>query len=392
VIPIAVIPIKELQDRFEKIFGRKETKVFQAPGRVNIIGEHTDYNDGFVLPVCIDKSIRVVTARSQNSRTIRIRSLEFENPVCFRLDDISYKKEDNWGNYVKGVAKTLQSTGYHLMGVDMLFSGDIPVASGLSSSAALEVASTLAFAECSGFSLDPIKIAKICQKAENEFIGVKCGIMDQFIIAGGKEDHAIFLDCRDLSFEYVPFQLKGISLVVCNTKVKRELKSSEYNLRREECTKAVQHFKKYIPTIESLRDVDEEILRKYKNGLSQNCLKRARHVTTENKRVKETVALARSGDLNGIGNLLLESHNSLKNCYEVSCKELDIMVDSVLRVRGVLGARMTGAGFGGCALALVKTDQIEIFIQQAGEEYRKKTGINPDFYTCEVTAGAQRVL
>lgn len=367
-----------------------ETRVFQAPGRVNLIGEHTDYNGGFVLPVNIDKNIRLnVTLRKD--RMLSLSSMNFElKAECF-LDGISYLARDGWANYPKGVAKVFQEQGFHLGGMGLLYHGDIPVSSGLSSSAAIEVVTAAAFCEIFKLKINKKYMALLCQRAENEFIGMKCGIMDQFVISLGKKEFAMYLDCRNLSYELIPLNLKADDIVIANTKVKRELVNSEYNKRRDECNEGVEMLKKHMPQIKQLRDVSMEDFNRYKDDLPDVIARRCKHVISENERVKKSVLALKEGNLPEFGKLMVESHNSLKEDYQVSCRELDIMVENALKIEGTVGSRMTGAGFGGCTVSIVKKEKREEFMSKVGENYLKETGIQPEFYVCGTADGAHEV-
>lgn len=381
--------IRNLKKEFSKRFGEKrKIRIFQAPGRVNLIGEHTDYNGGFVLPVAIDRSI-FVAAVPNEEKILRLHSLNFGNTVVCELDRIQYDSGDGWANYPKGVAKTLQDNGYNLKGMDLLFEGNIPIGSGLSSSAAIEVASCLALTTLSGIKLDKKEMALLCQKAENEFVGMKCGIMDQFVITFAKKGTALFLDCRRLGFEYVPIRDSSINIIVTDTKVRRELSSSEYNIRRTQCEEGVKILKQYLKSVKQLRDVKPDEFERYKNKLPGIIQRRCGHVIYENERVLSAKEFLKSGLINDLGSLMKESHKSLRDLYEVSCTELDTIVDTALKVKGVIGSRMTGGGFGGCTVSLVKKENIDDFIEKVSKEYREKFQIEPEFYVCIPENGAE---
>jgi len=414
--------VETLKTAFVKQYVSQPEIFVQAPGRVNLIGEHTDYNDGFVLPVAIDKCISVA-ARKRNDSNVILHSLDFDRTVEFTLDDIQPSESvDAWSNYTKGVAYFLQEAGYMPSGCEAVITGNIPIAAGLSSSAALEVASALMFLELSDIEIAKPELALLCQRAENQFVGVNCGIMDQFISVMGQRDHALFIDCRSLDFEFValffqrvgesgfaggkgrhpifppknsvPLHLKDVShkdnvkIVVCNTKVKRELASSEYNKRRAECERGVDILKRYLPNISALRDVSIEDLKKHAEHLPPLTKKRCGYVIAENTRVLESVEALREGNLSRFGQLMQASHEGLREEYEVSSAELDAMVEIALGIEGVIGARMTGAGFGGCTVNLVYESAIETFTQAIETQYPQKTDIQPEIYVCNVEDGA----
>lgn len=363
----------------------------RAPGRVNLIGEHTDYNQGFVLPVAVDKEI-LMTANPRGDRKVILHSLNFKGKVEFSLDEIEFEEEDPWGNYPKGVFFQLQAFGFKLKGLNGLYEGNIPLGGGLSSSAAIEVVTAVILKRLNELKLSPLEIIKLCQRAENEFVGVQCGIMDQFVSLLGKKNKALFLDCRTLKYELVPLNFKDVKIVIADTQVKRDLVSSEYNLRRRECEEGVKFFKKYLPGITSLRDVSVRAFEEHKDKLSEVIRKRCKHVVYENERVVEAKEALSCGDLLKFGRLLNQSHQSLKEDYQVSCQELDLMVEIASRFRGALGSRMTGAGFGGCTISLVKKEVVEEFMRVIKEEYEKKTGIKPLVYECRVVDGANNEL
>ena len=370
---------------------RDKRRIFRAPGRVNLIGEHIDYNQGLVMPIAIEQEIRV-SALSRTDRVVIMRSKNFLGECSFSLDNIEPSEKERWGNYPKGVMKALQEAGYRLGGAELEFDGNIPAGGGMSSSAAIEVVTAVAMLTLSGIVADSVEISLLCQRAENEFVGVNCGIMDQFISAMGKKDHALLIDCRDLSHRQVPLPFSGYKIIACNSRVKHSLISSEYNKRREECTAGVKKIAEKVPTVSSLRDVDEKILEQYKDMLEKVIFKRCRHVITEIDRVCQTVIALDDGDLIRFGKLMNESHTSLKNDYEVSCPELDILVERALEIEGVLGSRMTGGGFGGCTISLVQEDCVDNFCRMMAEKYMTETGITPEFYPCRPMDGAGELM
>ncbi len=381
--------IKKLKGEFEKRFGAGEKiHLFSAPGRVNLIGEHTDYNGGFVLPVNIDRRI-LLCARRREDRILNLHSLNFPQKISCSLDNLKYRKEDSWANYPKGVAKILQDEDYLLKGMDLLYEGNIPIASGLSSSAAMEVVSCLALCTLSDIEIEKKIMALLCQKAENEFIGMKCGIMDQFVITIGRKDSALFLDCRSLDYELIPFDSGDVSIIIGDTRVKRALVDSEYNKRRQQCEEGVKNLQQYLNDIKQLRDVSTLEFEKYKDKLPDTVVRRCKHIIYENERVKKSIDMIKDNRFAEFGLLMVDSHNSLRDLYEVSCRELDVMVEEALKVNGTLGSRMTGAGFGGCTVSLVKKESVEEFISTVSGEYQRRTQIKPEFYLCKIEDGVK---
>jgi len=379
--------IEMLVNGFKERLGGEPETIIRAPGRVNLIGEHTDYNDGFVLPVAIDRDI-MVASRRRDDELVRIYSLDFDAIVEFSIDDIQYDSESKWSNYPRGVACLLQESGYRPGGLEAAITGNIPLGAGLSSSAAMEVAMAMTFEKASDLEIDPVEMALICQKAENQFVGVNCGIMDQFISRMGRKDHALLLDCRLLEFELIPLNLDGVSIVVCNTGVERELVDSEYNKRRSECERGMKILEDILPGIKALRDVNIADFHKYKTHLPEITERRCEYIIEENNRVLESVQLLAEGDLVGFGILMNESHIGLRDEYEVSCPELDAMVTIAWSTEGVLGSRMTGAGFGGCTVSLVTEAAVEGLIQRINREYPERTGLQPEIYVCIAEDGA----
>ena len=382
--------LKELEESFVRFYGESSRiEVYFAPGRVNLIGEHIDYNGGFVFPGALTLGIYGLIGFNE-SRTIKMRSLNLEGEIVVELDStIEYADEDDWGNYPKGIIKQLLAEGKPLRGANILFSSNLPDGAGLSSSAALEVLTAYMLQEGKAdTSEDRVHMAKLCQYVENNFIQVNCGIMDQFSVAMGRKDHALLLDCNTLAYQYTPFKLEGMSLIVINTNKRRELADSKYNERRSECEKALALIQKHRE-IQNLCDAELSDVEKH---LQEELLKkRARHVVRENNRVKKAVEVLSEGNIREFGRLMVESHTSLKNDYEVSGKELDAIVEEALKVEGCLGCRMTGAGFGGCAVAIVEDPHIDAFIDQVGCEYSRKTGLKADFYRCSIGDGVRRL-
>src|SRR6266851_4077676 len=377
--------VAELGERFEGEF-HAVPQIFSAPGRVNLIGEHTDYNDGFVLPTAIGFYTRIAIS-PRSDRKLALRSTEFPESCDFDLASLPQHKTGSWSDYILGVAQALTHAGCALEGSNLLVHGEVPIGAGLSSSAALEVASALALLSVSNAELPLKSIAKLCQSAENEFVGAHVGIMDQFVSCFGKQGQALLLDCRSLDFELVPVP-EDVKLVICNTMVKHQLSGGEYNRRREECEQGVQILSQFYPDIKALRDVSTDQLAAHAAAMPQVIYKRCRHVVEENARVIETVKSFRGDDLHRVGSLMHDSHRSLRDLYEVSCRELDIMVESAQGLVGFYGGRMTGGGFGGCTVNLVESDQAEAFGKRIADGYRQKTGLTPDVYICSPANGA----
>ena len=379
---------RQLAQAFEKAFSQQPA-IYRAPGRVNLIGEHTDYNDGFVMPAAIAFSTYVAIA-PRTDRTLSLQSDEFKGAYEFSLDDIPPTRTGLWCDYVLGVASVLKSRGYELEGANLLVHGEVPVGAGLSSSAAIEVASALALLGLRQLQVPLPEIAQLCRRAENEFVGARVGIMDQFVSCMGKAGHALLLDCRSLEFKFAPIPT-GIEIVVCNTMVKHELASNAYNSRREQCEQGVRFFAKIKPEIRALRDVSIELLNAHANDLPAVVFNRCAHVIHENQR---TLAMARAlqqGDLDRVRDLMRKSHRSLRDLYEVSCQELDIMVECAQDLPGFCGGRMTGGGFGGCTVNLVREESAEQFSSRIAERYRSKTGITPQVYRCRAEDGARQL-
>ncbi len=398
-----------LELEFINRFGHSPDFIISAPGRVNLIGEHTDYNDGYVFPVAIDKYIHIVGSK-RSDRQVHLHALDMDEEYTFSLDAPDNSETPAWSNYLKGVAHLLQTQvlnkiGHTLQGMSAVISGNVPIGAGLSSSAALSVASSLAFLGVCGLQIadtsintksrvsviqpPPTELAALCQRTEHEFAGVNCGIMDPTISLLGKTDHALFLDCRSLEYRHVPLNLEDILLVICNTNVKRELASSEYNKRRAECERGVEIMQQWMPNITSLRDVTLEDFKKYEVELPQITQKRCRYVVEENTRVQTAVNALITKDISTFGTLMNESHAGLRDAYEVSCDELNVLTDIAQSIDRVIGARMTGAGFGGCTVNLIYQDAVETLRSRVMKEYTQRTGIEPDIYVCNVGDGAR---
>ncbi|WP_212959474.1 galactokinase [Cohnella xylanilytica] len=384
--------ITELKREFASRFGGSEqdVRVFHAPGRVNLIGEHTDYNGGAVFPAALTFGTTLLI-RPRSDRSLGLASTNFPLSHEVELDGLAFKDEDDWMNYPKGVAWELEQRGIRLSrGYDLLYHGEIPNGAGLSSSASIEVVTAFALLTMEGKPTDTVEIAVWSQHAENEFVGVKCGIMDQFAVANGKKDHAIHLDCDTLKYELVPFQSGDYKLVIGNTNKRRGLVDSKYNERRAQCEQAVRDLRKAFPELTLLGQLT---LAQYEENekliADETVRRRARHVVEEIDRVKRSIQVLQQNDLAAFGQLMNASHDSLRDLYEVTGAELDAMVDAARQVPGVLGSRMTGAGFGGCTISLVHKDSVERFVSEVGEKYEAATGLHPDFYVCDIGDGVR---
>lgn len=365
------------------------TGIFHAPGRVNLIGEHTDYNDGFVMPAAL-AFYTTVAAAPRNDRKLQVYSIDFDEAREFALGDVAPGPTGHWSDYPRGVAGVLQTSGVTLRGANLVIKGDVPIGAGLSSSAAIEVATAFALLAVTRTRLERREIASICQQAEHEYAGTKCGIMDQFISCFGQADHALLLDCRSLQYEPVKIASRA-RIVVCNTMVRHELAAGEYNLRRADCEDGVKYLQQHLPDIRALRDVGSAQLVEFGRGMPDRIYRRCRHVIAENARTLEAAKALKQGDLEQFGTLMGESHESLRGDYEVSCRELDLMVAIAGNCRGVYGARMTGGGFGGCTVNLVEADAVEAFQTAVLHQYETATGIHPEIYVCRAANGAGEV-
>ncbi len=384
--------LTELRQAFSRQFPAHKTppRIFRVPGRTNIIGEHTDYNDGFVFPAAIDRATWIAIA-PRTDRLLIIHSEHFNETIEFNLDESAPAPRKHWSDYVRGVAVMLQKNGIAVKSADILIRSDVPLGAGLSSSASLEVAAAIALTAQANRELPKLEIAQLCQRAENEFVGAHVGIMDQFVSCFGKSDHAIFLDCRSLSHEAVPLPT-NIRLIVCNTMVKHEIASGAYNERRKNCEEAAAILAKVIPEIRALRDVTTNQLQTHANLLPDVLYRRARHVVTENARVLAARDALINNDLETLGALMQKSHASLRDDYEVSCNELDVMAALANNFPGCVGARMTGGGFGGCTINLVRATEVEQFAIHLREGYQGGTGIAPEIYSCAAADGASEIV
>ena len=381
---------EKVMAKFEELFGNEgEIKAYFAPGRVNLIGEHTDYNGGHVFPCALTIGTYAV-ARKREDKKLRFYSINFEHLGVLEssIDELKYNPNENWINYPKSVIWAMKEEGFRIdKGFDIVYYGTIPNGSGLSSSASIEVLTGFVLKDLFNLDVDMIKIALLGQKAENKYVGVNCGIMDQFVIANGKKDCAVFLDTASLKFEYAPLILKDEKIVIMNTNKKRGLGDSKYNERRAECEKALEELKEEL-NIKTLGNLTEDEFETHKYLIKdENRQKRVKHAVYENQRTIKAVRALENNDIDLFGKLMIDSHNSLRDDYEVSGKELDAIVESALKQEGVIGARMTGAGFGGCAVSIVKNDKVDDFIKNVGNEYKEKIGYVADFYVVEIGDG-----
>jgi galactokinase len=366
-------------------------QIFRAPGRVNLIGEHTDYNDGFVMPIAIQLYAYVAIAPRLEPR-IRVHSRNFDESAEFSLAENSVGSRHHWSDYLRGVTGVMRAQGVPVCGADMMIASEVPVGSGLGSSAAIEVASAMALLSVAGRKMAPIEIARACQKAEHEYVGSMCGIMDQFIACFGQAGQAVMLDCRNLIYEFLPTD-EGVRIVICNTGVKHEHASNGYNRRRADCYAGVSAIKAHcMPKITALRDLTPSSLKGCKDWLPETVYRRCRHVVSENERVTAAATALRMHDMKTFGRLMYDSHLSLRDDYEVSCQELDLLVDIARKIEGLYGARMTGGGFGGCTVNLVQAEAVDEFAAITKQEFARVTASIPEVYVCVAAQGAGHVV
>ncbi len=380
--------------KFEELFGdTTDVNVYFAPGRVNMIGEHTDYNGGHVFPCALTIGT-YAAARKRTDDRLRFYSMNFEKlgVIESSITDLKPEKEAHWTNYPKGVMWAFEKRGFKMpCGLDIVLNGNIPNGSGLSSSASLEVLTGYLLRDLFGFDVTNVDLALIGQYSENNFNGMNCGIMDQFASAMGKKDNAIFLDTADLSFEYAPLVLEGAKIIVTNSKVKHSLVDSEYNVRRSECEKALEELQSVIG-INTLGDLSEEQFEQYKAAIKDDVrVRRAKHAVYENQRTVRAVEALKKNDLTLFGRLMNESHVSLRDDYQVSCDEIDVLVEEAWKVPGVIGSRITGGGFGGCTVSIVKEEAVEAFREKVGAAYRERVGKEADFYVVEIGDGPSKL-
>ena len=382
---------KQIIKKFHELYGKEgeNIRIFQAPGRINLIGEHIDYNGGHVFPAALEFNNTII-ARENNTNYINMAVTSLPDRVSADINKLSEYRDLNWGTYQAGVAYMLQEAGYNIVGCDLLYHGTVPYGAGLSSSASIEVATAVCLAFLGGaHELDMKQIAFLSQKAENEYVGMNCGIMDQFASALGKKDYALFLDCATLEYEEVPLDLGEYTIVITNTNAPHKLTDSQYNTRRQQCEKALEIINandgKYNYLCEMTID-ELQAFEKYFNG--DVSYKRARHCVTEESRVKKAVEVLKKGDISDFGKLLMEANISIRDDYEATGKELDTVFDIATKIDGVAGSRMTGGGFGGCNISIVKTDKVDEFMLEVKEKYTKIIGYEPSFYLSKAGQGA----
>jgi galactokinase len=388
------IPENELfqtvREKFFGSFGRKEGVLnVRSPGRVNLIGEHTDYNDGFVLPAAINRSINFVMSK-RNDLRCRLYASDIQDSCEFDIRKPE-KSSKRWANYLIGVVEQFHRDGHFLHGFDCLFGGDIPIGAGLSSSAAIEAGLAFALNELFQLEIDRVELAMMAQKSEHEFVGVNCGIMDQFANLLSQKDSVFKLDCRSLEYEYIPFGMDRLSLILCDTGLKHELANSEYNLRRKQCEIGVKTMAELGYPVSKLRDVSLDMLEDCKSRLEPVIYDRCQYVLEENIRVEQACEALRRNEYEKLGELLFASHEGLRSKYAVSCDELDLLVEAASQIDGVFGARMMGGGFGGCTINIIAKDSSEDFKRRIMNRYRRRTGKEPQFYECKTVSGTEVV-
>ncbi|MEC0202426.1 galactokinase [Paenibacillus lautus] len=385
---------QQLMERFMDKHGESQHKVriFNAPGRVNLIGEHLDYNGGYVLPAALEFGTTLII-RPRDDNKVSFSSTNIPYELTISLDEDYGYKSDQWTDYPVGVITELNKIGCQLSsGYDLLYHGDIPNGAGLSSSASIEVVTAYAFLKMEGKETDTVEIAKLSQRVENLFVGVNSGIMDQFAVANGKQDHAILLMCDTLEYELVPFRTGAYKIVISNTNKRRGLVDSKYNERRSECDRALEILQKVLPALSYLAQLNPDQFVTLQDSIRDETVRRrAQHVVEENQRVHDSVEALKNGDLEAFGQYMNQSHDSLRYLYEVTGDELDALVEEAQRIPGTIGSRMTGAGFGGCTVSLVHEDAVERFIAEVGQQYEARTGLKPDFYVCGVGQGVHEV-
>ncbi len=379
-----------VENEFTTYMGRAPLLVARGPGRVNLIGEHTDYNEGFVFPVAIERAAYVAAA-PRSDRLLRVWASQFQEEFILDLDRAEPRFATSWGIYVLGIAAMIERDGYTLIGADMVIDGDVPTGAGLSSSASLENAVGVALAAIAGLEIPPVRMAQLGRKTENEFVGVQSGIMDQMISAMGQAHHALLIDCRTYTYDAIPMPT-DVRIVVCDSKVSRELANSAYNERRAQCEEAVSKLQSVLPGIKALRDVTPEQLETNRSLLSPIVYQRARHVVTENARTVEGAERLRAGDATRFGELMNASHQSLRDDYAVSSPQLDLLVAAAQAVPGVYGSRLTGAGFGGCTVSLTTPEAVDDMTAAVSSAYEATYGVTPNIYVSQASDGARVVL
>jgi len=383
---------EQLKESFISLYGEDENRIslFFSPGRVNLIGEHTDYNGGYVFPCALSFGT-FLALRRNNKRLVRFATTNFDHRGELNLDEPFEKEGNSWINYPVGVLNEFRKKAKEIDGVDLLYSGDIPNGAGLSSSASIEMVTAYAMNEVFRFGFDRMELVKISQKAENNFVGVNCGIMDQFASGMGAADHALFLNCDTLDYKKVPLKLEGMKIVIANTNKRRGLADSKYNERRSQCETAVEEIRKE-KKIKHLSDLNLDEFNALSHLIPDETVKRrARHVITENNRTLRAIEALNQGDLESFGQLMNQSHDSLRDDYEVTGKELDTLVEEARKIDGTIGSRMTGAGFGGCTVSIVSEDSVEAFIRDVGKGYQERTGLKADFYVAEIGDGSKQI-
>jgi len=382
----------QLNETFISLYGEDENRIsiFFSPGRVNLIGEHTDYNGGYVFPCALSFGT-FLALRKNNKRLVRFATTNFDHRGEVNLDEPFEKEGNSWINYPVGVLNEFRKVAKEIDGVDLLYSGDIPNGAGLSSSASIEMVTAYAMNEIFKFGFDRMELVKLSQKAENKFVGVNCGIMDQFASGMGAADHALFLNCDTLDYKRVPLKLDGMKIVIANTNKRRGLADSKYNERRSQCESAVEEIRRE-KKIKHLSDLDLDEFNALSHLISDETVKRrARHVITENDRTLRAIEALNRGDVESFGELMNQSHDSLRDDYEVTGRELDTLVEEARKIDGTIGSRMTGAGFGGCTVSIVREDSVETFIRDVGKGYQERTGLKADFYVAEIGDGSKQV-
>ncbi len=385
-----MVDFERYENLFCEHFGHEGQIIVRAPGRAELIGGHTDYNDGFVLPMAIEREAIIVASR-RTDKNVRIFSEAIGQEIEFTLDGSIIPGEPAWGNYAKGVAALLLRAGKDLCGLDIYLGCNIPLGGGLSSSAAIEVAYAKTFLAAIDDNFDPVELALLCQEAEHSFAGTPCGIMDQFICVLARKGTCLLLDCRSQGFRHIPMPTEKLAVLIADTRVKHNLGQSEYPIRQQQCKSALEKLKSFEPDISALRDVDMDMLSRYSEALEPMELARARHVVTENNRVLKLAEALEKGNLELAGRLLNESHQSLRDDYQVSCDELDFMAESAWELDGVFGARMSGGGFGGCVIAFVELTKAENISESLCNAYKRKFSIEPGIF-CTFPAGGAEIL
>lgn len=380
----------ELTKRFEELWSGAKPRFFRAPGRVNLIGEHTDYNDGFVLPIALNYQT-IVAASSRDDNQINAFSLNYNELKSFDFADSPRCLTNEWMNYIEGIGRVLRTRNYEIGGANLLIYSDVPVGAGLSSSAAIEISVGLALTTIGNVVIEPLELALAGQRAEHEFVGAKSGIMDQFVVTFGRAEHALLIDCRALQAETIPLNLGDFEIIVCNSGVKHSLAGSEYNTRRAECEKGVELLREFLPQITALRDVSVEDFNRYGERLPDVIRRRCRHIVTENARTLAAAEAFKNGDLKTVGKLMQDSHRSMRDDFEISCAEIDLLVALAEKFDGAGGARMTGGGFGGCTINLVEHKRNDEFIEFISREYKKNTNRRAEIFRVQSGDGASEI-